>query len=401
MHFPLTSTVLRPRHFDPLFLLRELGFRRSYCALLESASRTTGNDFSFIALGARDKMTIRNSRVSGSQYVPSGTVTDPLAVFSGLIGTGKERRRLRMGYIGFLSYEAARYFEDIELKPDRSIPDAEFILPEVLLRIDHRKREVTVTAHGGTNENLTSIEKIIMSSPPHGDSLIFPAAGTPRPGGSPRIRGASATQRRSCGKIQHLPVMTQKDIAPFRQTTSEEFCRDVETIKKGILAGETFQVVLSQELMLKADVSPEMVYDRLREINPSPYMYYFRTPDRTIVGASPETLVRVDGRRILYRPIAGTRKRTGKKEEDDRMRAELLSDEKERCEHQMLVDLGRNDVGRVAAIGSIKLRNPFRIETCAHVYHIVSDIVARVRPGLNSLDVLRAVFPAGTLTGAP
>ncbi len=379
MDFPLISTVLRPRHFDPLFLLRELGFRRSHCALLESASRTTGNDFSFIALGARDRITVRNSRVSGSQYVSSGTVTDPLTVFSGLIGIGKERQRLRMGYIGFLSYEAARYFEDIELKPDRSIPDAEFILPEVLLRIDHRKREVTVTAHGGTNENLTSIEKVILSSPFHDDSL----------------------QRARKLKNRPLPVMTQRDIAPFRQTTSEEFCRDIETIQEGILAGETFQVVLSQELMLKSDVLPEMVYDRLREINPSPYMYFFKTPDRTIVGASPETLVRVDGRRILYRPIAGTRKRTGEEEKDRIMRAELLSDEKERCEHQMLVDLGRSDIGRVAAIGSIKLRNPFRIETCAHVYHIVSDIVARVRPGLKSLDVLRAVFPAGTLTGAP
>jgi anthranilate synthase component 1 len=130
-------------------------------------------------------------------------------------------------------------------------------------------------------------------------------------------------------------------------------------------------------------------------------MYYFQTPDRTIVGASPETLLRVDGDHMLYRPIAGTRKRGGDKAKDDAMREELLGNAKERCEHQMLVDLGRNDIGRVAEIGSVRVHDPFHIETYAHFFHIVSDVTGTLRKDLSALDALQAVFPAGTLSGAP
>ncbi|MBI3618776.1 anthranilate synthase component I family protein [Candidatus Peregrinibacteria bacterium] len=378
MYFPLSSLTLRPKHCDPLFLLRELGLKREYCALLESADHRGENNFSFVSLGARDVLIVQDGEVRGSQYVPDGKVPDALSVFQETINSGDQGERLRMGYIGFVSYEAARQFEAIELTPEPAIPDAMFVLPEVLLKIDHTKKEVTLITHKNSEEDLREIERIIHASPFFDD----------RRGND----GVSASS---------IPMPTLEEIESYRQTSRKEFCASVRAIQEDILAGEAFQVVLSQELRMRNGVTPHCVYEHLRRVDPSPYMYYFQTPERIIVGASPETLVRVDGREILYRPIAGTRKRTGDAEHNRAMRDDLLHNEKERCEHQMLVDLGRNDVGRVAEIGSVNVQNPFHIEQFAHVYHFVSDIVGRVRSDKTPLDVVRSVFPAGTLTGAP
>lgn len=376
MHFAHTSVTIKPKHCDPLYLLRTLGAGRQYCALLESADRQGNNDFSFLALGARDVVTVQNGVVHGSHLVPDGPVQDVLSIFEKNAGSSLGHRRLVMGHIGFISFEAARYFEKLPLVPDPAIPDAMFVLPEVLIMIDHRKQEVTLTAHEDTTEDLETMQSVIHASPFYDDRKTKDPvqSGFPQP-----------------------PVHPEA----YRQTSREEYCAAVQLVQEQILAGEVFQAVLSQELRVKSPVEPVRVYEHLREINPSPYMYYFRTPELTIVGASPETLVRVEGDRILYRPIAGTRKRTGDPDTDAAMQRELLSDEKEHSEHQMLVDLGRNDVGRVAKIGSVQVRNAFRIEQYAHVYHLVSDIVARVRSDTTSLDVVRSVFPAGTLTGAP
>ncbi len=376
MRFSLTSTTVKPKHCDPLFLLRKLGLGRTYCALLESADRQGTNDYSFLALGARDVITVEQGAVRGSRYVPDGKVPDALSVFRETINSGDEGKRLRMGYIGFLSYEAARQFEDIDLPIHSQIPDAVFVLPEVLLKIDHEKHEITIISHKDSQENITHIEEIIHSSPFFDDA---------------KSRNGS----------YELPLPSLDEIEPLRQMSRKDYCAAVEKIKEQILAGEVFQVVLSQELVMENNVPADRVYEMLRSVNPSPYMYYYQTPERIIVGASPETLIRIDGRNILYRPIAGTRKRTGNVEEDKRMQEELLHDEKERCEHQMLVDLGRNDVGRIAEIGSVEVRNPFHIEQYAHVFHIVSEITGRMRDGLTPLDAIRSVFPAGTLTGAP
>ncbi len=360
------TVTYRPEHCDPLFLLRKLGRDHDYCALLESADRAHGvNDLSFLALGARDVI----------RHDPAGK-GDVLAELRERTSAKRTAGKLAMGYIGFLSFEAARRFDDIALTPDPDVPDALFVLPEVLLRIDHKARTVTLTAHADTALDVDGIGNVIESSPFKDDT----------PGALPAGAG-------------RLPEL--KDIEPLRQTSRERFCKNVETAKEAILAGEAFQVVLSQELKLPAGPDPVDVYERLRAINPSPYMYCFRTPGRVIVGASPETLLRVDGGTMLYRPIAGTRRRVGDKTKDDAMREELLCDPKERCEHQMLVDLGRNDVGRCAEIGSVKVHDPFHVETYAHVFHIVSDVTGILRKDLTALDALAAVFPAGTLTGAP
>ncbi|MBU2259206.1 anthranilate synthase component I family protein [Patescibacteria group bacterium] len=379
MYFPIISITVRPEHCDPLYLLRELGLSLDYCALLESADRhSKANDYSFVALGARDVMTINDGEVKGSRYVPDGKVTDALSVLSQTIGTGAEGERLRMGYVGFLSYEATRNFEDINLAPHPSLPDSQFVLPEILLKIDHNQHEVTIIAHRDTKEDLEAIEKVIHSSPFLDDS------------------------RKAAIKLtEGIHLATQDDIAPYRQMAKEDFCNAVSKAKENILAGEVFQIVISQEFVIPEPPPADRVYEQLRKINPSPYMFFFKTPDHTIVGASPETLVRIDGRSIFYRPIAGTRRRTGNEAEDRKMEEELINDKKERSEHQMLVDLGRNDVGRVAKIGSVKVSNQFHVETYAHVFHIVSDITATMRDDISALDVVRSVFPAGTLTGAP
>jgi anthranilate synthase component 1 len=376
MKLSLTPTTLRPKHCDPLYLLKELGTSHEYIALLESVDHAHGkNEYSFLALGARDVLTVRDGKAEGSSLLKTGEVKDPLVPFEEFINS-HQGERLLMGYVGFLSFEASGQFENIELKRDPKIPDAEFFLPEVVLRIDHASKEVTLITHEDSKDDLDLIRSIVEDSPFYDDT---------------------GTEKKA---IHTLPSL--EDIAPYRQTSREEYCKGVEKIQEGILDGEAFQVTHSQELLLPLlSTTPIDIYKELRTINPSPYMYYFQTPERHIVGASPETLLRVTDKKLLYRPIAGTRKRTGDEEFDAKMRAELLSDEKERCEHQMLVDLGRNDVGRVAEIGSVAVQNPFHCEQYAHVYHIVSDVTATLRDDLSSLDALRAVFPAGTLTGAP
>ncbi len=396
MDFQLITKIIRPEHCDPLFLLRELGRNREHCALLESADRNHGiNDFSFLALGKRDLVLIHDG--------------NPLEPFKKTIGRGEEGSLLMMGYIGFLSFESLRHFESLPLKCDEAIPDGYFVLPEVILRIDHKKREVTLMTHSDSEEDLGAIERVVHESPYYDNEINVTAAPLPPQGerlgeGDLREEGRLRFQddrKKDAKTSAKIALPSTADITAMRMTNREEFCSNVRKVQEEILKGEAFQVVLSQELTMASKADPLNVYEKLRFINPSPYMYYFRTPERTIVGASPETLIRVDGRKMLYRPIAGTRKRTGDPATDERMKQELLSDEKERCEHQMLVDLGRNDLGRVAKIGSVSVQNAFHLEQYAHVFHIVSDITAELRDDLNALDALASVFPAGTLTGAP
>lgn len=374
MHFPLSTITFPLKHCDPLFLLRELGLKHDYCALLESADAQGHIHSSCVAFGARDVITVHNGLVCGSRFIAAGTAFDALFANEHEANPVTRHQQLNMRYIGFLSYESARHFIAVDLTPDAAIPDVAFFLPEVLINIDHTKHEVALIIHEDSKEAIQAISDIILSSQSSDDRTV----------------------KKSCS-----PLPTLEKFESYRQTSRTEYCAMVKKVQKEILAGEVFQVVLSQEFRFKNTVRPDDVYEQLRRVNPSPYMYYFHTPERTIIGASPETLVRVDGNQILYRPIAGTRQRTGNSEHDSIMRHELLTDEKERCEHHMLLDLGRNDVGRVAEIGSVEARNTFRIEQYAHVYHLVSDIVGRLRADTTSFDVVRSVFPAGTLTGAP
>jgi anthranilate synthase component 1 len=191
-------------------------------------------------------------------------------------------------------------------------------------------------------------------------------------------------------------------VPPYRErSTREEFMAAVETAKEHIRAGDCFQIVVSQRFETDITADPLDVYRALRTSNPSPYMYLLRFGDLDVVGSSPEALVKVEGSRALMHPIAGTRPRGTTPEADAALAAELVSDPKERAEHVMLVDLGRNDLGRVAAAGSVEVVDLMTVERFSHVMHLVSTVVCEVATGVSSLDVLCACFPAGTLSGAP
>jgi anthranilate synthase component 1 len=183
--------------------------------------------------------------------------------------------------------------------------------------------------------------------------------------------------------------------------SKNHFLRTVEKVKEYIMAGDVFQAVPSLRLELEPGVPALDIYRALRRVNPSPYMYFLRFNDMTVLGASPEMLVRVNGRSLQYRPIAGTRKRGRDEAEDLRLEQELRQDEKERAEHVMLVDLGRNDIGRVSEFGSVKVSDLMFVERYSHVMHLVSAVEGTLRQGLSPVDAFGACFPAGTLTGAP
>ncbi|MGA7243806.1 MAG: anthranilate synthase component I family protein [Terracidiphilus sp.] len=213
-----------------------------------------------------------------------------------------------------------------------------------------------------------------------------------------------------------LLARAAKPVQVTRRTSKKNFLAAVERIKEYIAAGDIFQAVLSQRLDVSTGMDTFQVYRSLRTVNPSPYMYFLRfTPDGALgsakkskpsksielAGSSPELLVRVHDRKIEYRPIAGTRPRGTSEAEDQRLEAEMMHDDKERAEHVMLVDLGRNDVGRVSDFGSVKVDRLMFVERYSHVMHIVSTIEGKLKPELTAVDALRACFPAGTLSGAP
>jgi anthranilate synthase component 1 len=199
-----------------------------------------------------------------------------------------------------------------------------------------------------------------------------------------------------------IPVETPRNSQPAVSVFGEaQFKQAVLKAKRYITEGDVMQVVLSQRMSKPLAASPMALYRSLRSLNPSPYMFYFDFEDFHVVGASPEILVRLEGDTVTVRPIAGTRRRGASFDEDQALAAELLADEKERAEHVQLLDLGRNDAGRVSQIGTVKLTENMLVERYSHVMHIVSNVEGKLQPGLNALDVLKATFPAGTVSGAP
>ncbi len=190
-------------------------------------------------------------------------------------------------------------------------------------------------------------------------------------------------------------------IKVHNRTTHDDFVKSVRRAKEYIAAGDIFQVVLSQRLDFKPPAEPFQIYRALRTVNPSPYMFFLKLDDMHVLGASPEMLVRVSGRKLEYRPIAGTHKRGADAAEDEKLIEQLRTDEKERAEHVMLVDLGRNDLGRVSDYGTVKVSDLMYVEKYSHVMHLVSALEGNLREDLDALDALAACFPAGTLSGAP
>jgi len=286
--------------------------------------------------------------------------------------------------VGFCSYDIVRQLENIgqATKDDLHVPDCVLMFFNRLLAFDHLRHQIHIIATADVAEEnpRQAYERAIEDIA----QLEKKLAGGLRT----EAWQQSARDRRARLKLQ--PVTTRKD-----------FEDSVRQAKEYIAAGDIFQVVLSQRLDFKPQVPAFDIYRALRAVNPSPYMYFLTTGDAQILGSSPEMLIRVRGHKLEYRPIAGTHPRGKDEQEDQRLEKEMLSDEKERAEHVMLVDLGRNDLGRVSEYGSVRVRDLMYVERYSHVMHIVSSLEGSLRPDLHALDALAACFPAGTLSGAP
>jgi anthranilate synthase component 1 len=293
------------------------------------------------------------------------------------------------GAVGFFGYDVVRYIERLPNPPARAkafadAPDALFLFTDALVIIDNLRAQarIVVGVEVDPDANDATLRRLYDDAEAEIASTIA------------RIRGPSVLQ----------PIDLPPSAPPATGSSNyerEKFIADVERIKEYIVAGDTFQVQLARRITVPHDFSSEGLYRALRVINPSPYMYHLVLDGVEIVGSSPELLVRVERGRVTVRPIAGTRRRGKTAEEDAALTSELAADEKERAEHVMLVDLGRNDVGRIAKYGSVHVTDLMVIERYSHVLHLVSQVEGQLRDGLTAMDALRATFPAGTLTGAP
>ena len=310
---------------------------------------------------------------------------DPLGALEDLLSRMRYRPapglpRLSGGAVGYIGYDYVRHLENIGGRtPPGPLPDAMFLFPSRLLVFDNVRHTILIVAHADVREGedpSRSYERCVAAIEEVSGILREPLPWSEVPdetGGEP----------------------------PGYSMTREEFLGAVRRAKEHIREGDIIKAVLSNRATVRTRRSPAEVYRVLRALNPSPYMYILRMGDLSVVGSSPEILVRLEGDVIQLRPIAGTRPRGTSPEEDRRLEAELLSDPKEIAEHVMLVDLGRNDVGRVAAWGSVKADELMVVERYSHVMHIVSNVVGVLRKGFSAFDVLRASFPAGTVSGAP
>jgi anthranilate synthase component I len=289
------------------------------------------------------------------------------------------------GAVGFFSYDSVRLIERLPSPPPRgdTAPDALFVFTDALVIIDNLRAQARV------------VVGVPVDDP--GEAALRPA-----------YDAAMASVERTIARLRtptHVsPLDLRTDAAPAVGVSSyarDKFLADVDRIKEYIAAGDAFQVLLARRIRVPLDFRTDDLYRALRALNPSPYMYHLVLDGLELVGSSPELLVRVEGEKVTVRPIAGTRPRGATPAADEDMAAELSSDVKERAEHVMLVDLGRNDVGRIAKYGSVHVSDFMTVERYSHVLHLVSQVQGVLRDGLDSLDAFRATFPAGTMTGAP
>jgi anthranilate synthase component 1 len=285
------------------------------------------------------------------------------------------------GAVGYVSYDEIRNIEPVGSRAidDRQLPDIFFIITDTLVIFDHVRHRLRILANALIEDGANPMD-------------AYDAA----------IRRINAVHQRLLRPVPRCDQTVNSSSVPMESNfTPEDFEEIVEKAKEYIRAGDIFQVVLSQRFEVPITCDPFDIYRALRAVNPSPYMFYLQFDDLRLAGSSPEILVRVSGDQVQIRPIAGTRPRGATREEDLRLERELLADPKERAEHIMLVDLGRNDCGRVCEFGTVRVDDLMVIERYSHVMHIVSNVTGKLRPGLNSFDVLKAAFPAGTVSGAP
>jgi len=289
--------------------------------------------------------------------------------------------RFTAGAVGYFAYDTVRQLERIgeHAKDDLSLPDCVLMFFDRVLAFDHLRHQIHIIASADVSRE--SPRKAY-------DRALADIAILEK-------KLARGLRWEKSGKARTSKMKVHAG------TSRSRFMKSVERAKEYIAAGDIFQVVLSERLDFSPEVAPFDIYRALRTVNPSPYMYFLRMGDTHVLGSSPEMLVRVTGSKLEYRPIAGTHPRGRDEAEDSRLEKEMLADEKERAEHVMLVDLGRNDLGRVSEYGSVKVRDLMYVERYSHVMHIVSALEGKLRDGLDALDAFAACFPAGTLSGAP
>jgi anthranilate synthase component 1 len=316
------------------------------------------------------------------------------------------------GAVGYAGYDTVRYVERLPAPPpdDRGLPDLCFAFYDRMVIFDHVSKTIAAVAHAHIPSPPTPL--------PQGER--GEREGPSPPSSGERGWGEGELRRcyqDACERVDRLVERLQQGVAdlqltdiapvgevhlPYRSNFEPaDFEAAVAKCKEYIKAGDVFQVVLSQRLQTETRARPFDVYRALRVVNPSPFLFYLKAGPLCLVGSSPEIMARVEGDKLTIRPLAGTRRRGRDEEEDERLAAELLADPKERAEHIMLVDLGRNDVGRVARYGTVQLSDVMTVERYSHVMHLCSTVTGRLQAGKSAFDALRACLPAGTLSGAP
>jgi len=366
-----------------------------YCFLLESVA---GGEriarYSYIATSPHQlfsskgrEATITRGSETQTREIPEGQ--DPLDLLAGLMDEHEYVpmpgwERFAGGAVGYMGYDLVRFFEELpeENPDDLQLPDCQFMFADTLVIFDHVMNRIRVLANAHVNGDP---QKAYWAARERIDRMVeLLRRPLPRPETGP----------------SHQRTPADPTTLPSTMTQAEH--RDaVLKAKEYIRAGDIIQVVLSHRMSAEIDVPPFQVYRALRAINPSPYMFYLSFGDLKLIGASPEILVTEEDLEVVTRPIAGTRKRGATGAEDEQLEQELVNDTKERAEHIMLVDLHRNDLGRVCEPGTVQVDELMAVERYSHVMHLVSNIRGTLLPDKNRLDVLRATFPAGTLSGAP
>lgn len=345
--------------------------------------------YSFIGFNPAAKLSVKNSKINFKIFdhdikrLEIKSKKNPLYAMRELMRQFKLNKaqpiaRFFGGFVGYFSYDLVRYFVDLDsnMKDDLKEPDCEFVLTKNNVIFDHKlersyllSNEFLKPADVDARNVITNLKEI-----------------------------SKEIELERYEKTEFL----NRDVRDVSSNISkEEFEKSVKIAKDYIYKGDIFQVVLSQRFETEFDADKFFVYKNLKQINPSPYMYYLDFGDRKLIGSSPEMLVRVEKKVITTYPIAGTRPRGKTPSENKKLENEMLNDEKECAEHVMLVDLGRNDIGKVAEFGSIKVNKFMKVEKYSHVQHIISEVVGKLRSGKDEFDVFRSIFPAGTVSGAP
>jgi anthranilate synthase component 1 len=394
---PLHVTLQLDRE-TPVSLYQRLGGRAIF--LLESAAlgEATGR-YSFIGLDRRWRLSTHDEATVVEGTTRRESELAPLDELRRLLGTYRTYVSSDLpdfvgGAVGFVTYDYVRRLERLPGRDSQATwPDVDFSFPEAILICDHLRHSTTVVVlgvvEGGDPARVyhQALERL--------NDLVALLLG-PAPATDPSTERlvATAPQQRARINVRELA----EGLSNF---TAEEYGDVVERAKKYIIAGDVFQVVPSQQFRQESSVNPLTLYRVLRALNPSPYMYLLDSGESQIVGASPEMLMRVHNGVVSTRPIAGTRPRGADDTEDLALEAEMLVDEKEIAEHVMLVDLGRNDIGRVATPGTVRVERLAHVERFSHLMHLVSHVDGELKEGLDAFDAFDALFPAGTLTGAP